>query len=101
MKLEIGNHQSLQVKQKNTKSSFKDLKKRFENLLILLQLVKKFSYGVITNYFVQDPDFYEFLKEHDKELLQFNDEDIDVSMQNHLFIVLNLLIPLMCILRNG
>ncbi|KAK6937054.1 Nucleolar complex protein 2, partial [Dillenia turbinata] len=27
----------------------------------------------------KDPEFYEFLKEHDKEFLQFNDEDIDVS----------------------
>ncbi|PON55662.1 Nucleolar complex protein [Parasponia andersonii] len=25
----------------------------------------------------KDPDFYEFLKEHDKQLLQFGDEDID------------------------
>ncbi|CAL9171508.1 unnamed protein product [Musa hybrid cultivar] len=25
----------------------------------------------------KDPEFYEYLKEHDKELLEFNDEDID------------------------
>lgn len=32
------------------------------------------------NLFLQDPEFYEYLKEHDKELLEFNDEDIDVSV---------------------
>lgn len=35
--------------------------------------------------FMQDPEFFEFLKEHDKELLQFNDEDVDVSMQSKCF----------------
>ena len=29
--------------------------------------------------FLQDPEFFEFLKEHDKELLEFDDEDVDVS----------------------
>lgn len=28
---------------------------------------------------LQDPEFYEFLKEHDKELLDFDEEDLDVS----------------------
>ncbi|XP_022133977.1 nucleolar complex protein 2 homolog isoform X2 [Momordica charantia] len=27
----------------------------------------------------KDPEFFEFLKEHDKELLEFNDEDVDVD----------------------
>lgn len=28
---------------------------------------------------LQDPEFYQYLKEHDKELLEFDDEDIDVG----------------------
>ncbi len=27
---------------------------------------------------LQDPEFYQFLKEHDKELLDFDDEDAEV-----------------------
>lgn len=38
-------------------------------------------YKVINNLYLQDPEFYDFLKEHDQELLQFDDEDIEVSMQ--------------------
>lgn len=29
---------------------------------------------------LQDPAFYEYLRERDQELLHFNDEDIDVSL---------------------
>ncbi|KAL3850067.1 hypothetical protein ACJIZ3_011949 [Penstemon smallii] len=30
----------------------------------------------------KDPEFYEFLKEHDKELLEFNEEDIDDDFES-------------------
>lgn len=40
---------------------------------------------VLFDYFdsasLQDPEFYEYLKEHDKELLDFNDEDMDVRLK--------------------
>ncbi|XP_038885121.1 nucleolar complex protein 2 homolog [Benincasa hispida] len=32
----------------------------------------------------KDPEFFEFLKEHDKELLEFNDEDIDEDADDDL-----------------
>lgn len=50
---------------------------------------------------MQDPDFYEFLKEHDKELLQFNDEDIDASPQKHVFFIIELFFILMVDLKKG
>lgn len=28
---------------------------------------------------LQDPEFYQFLKDYDKDLLEFNDEDLDVG----------------------
>ncbi|KAL0419642.1 UNVERIFIED_CONTAM: Nucleolar complex protein 2 [Sesamum radiatum] len=31
--------------------------------------------------YVQDPEFYEFLKEHDNELLEFDEEDLDDDVQ--------------------
>lgn len=34
---------------------------------------------------MQDPEFYEFLKEHDNELLEFDEEDFDVSDEILLF----------------
>ena len=30
--------------------------------------------------FLQDPEFYQYLKDFDKELLDFNDEEFDVSI---------------------
>ncbi|XP_052186967.1 nucleolar complex-associated protein 2 [Diospyros lotus] len=32
----------------------------------------------------KDPEFYEFLKEHDKDLLEFNDEDIDEDVETEM-----------------
>lgn len=36
-------------------------------------------YCMFDGWHLQDPEFYEFLKEHDKELLDFYEEDLDVS----------------------
>lgn len=32
--------------------------------------------------YLQDPEFYDYLKQHGEELLQFADEDIEVSMRD-------------------
>lgn len=32
--------------------------------------------------YLQDPEFYDYLKQHGEELLQFVDEDIEVSMRD-------------------
>lgn len=37
---------------------------------------------------MQDPEFYEFLKEHDNELLEFDEEDLDVSAEILLFCII-------------
>ena len=37
------------------------------------------GFNFVMVYCMQDPEFYEFLKEHDKELLDFDEEDLDVS----------------------
>lgn len=37
--------------------------------------------GTLRKLPLKDPDFYEFLKEHDKDLLEFDDEDIDDDAQ--------------------
>lgn len=32
---------------------------------------------------LQDPEFYQYLQQHGKDLLTFDDEDIDVSYENY------------------
>ena len=46
---------------------------------LLLEISTYFS-GWLTSGFLQQPEFYEYLKEVDKELLEFDDEGIDVSI---------------------
>ncbi|KAL3528471.1 hypothetical protein ACH5RR_007793 [Cinchona calisaya] len=65
-KKKLKNETLIEEEEKKSKSKAMSKKKKAKEHMLQLERLQQ-----------KDPEFYEFLKEHDKELLDFNDQDID------------------------
>lgn len=48
-------------------------------LWYILYMIGPSVFYIFDGFYMQDPEFYEFLKKHDNELLEFDEEELDVS----------------------